>query len=271
MTTAARDYDFRVLALRDIDPPPIVMRESMDDVKLGELVTSIRDKGVVSPIGVYENEGRFTIIYGHRRFVAAERAGELSLPARVHADGTAREEDYKFTENYYREEVNPAEEATYFADVLDRKFDGDILGMCAHFGLTESFVQGRLDLLRGDDDVLAALKAKKISLGVARELNKMKDAGYRRLRLADAMEIGASITTVQSWRIQDQRTLDANANLAHGAAGNVAPSTESPLTNVDVCPFCDLDDDQHDMEFVRVHRSCHQIQRRRLRAARTQQ
>lgn len=271
MTTPARSYDFRIIPRELIDPPSIPMREAMDPTKLEELTESIRRKGVQSPIGVSQVGDRFTIRYGHRRHVASERAGESMLPCRVYPIDDAAEEDDKFTENYYREPVNPAEEATYLADILDRKFGGAIEEMAKHFGLTVAFIDGRLDLLRGDDDVLMALRAKKINLAVARELNKFKHAGDRRFRLADAIEAGATAGVVQSWRIQDERVRAVTEAVARGELPNVAPSTEAPLASVDTCLLCDLDDDQHDMEHVRLHRSCVTTQRRQLRAARSGQ
>lgn len=266
---AARGYDFRVLTLDVIDEPPTPMREAMDPDKLDELRANIRENGVLSPIGVFRVGERFRIIYGHRRYTAAKLAGESAIPARVHADGEAHEEDFKLAENTYREDVNPAEEATWLADLLERKCNGEIEKLCALVRRKESWIQGRLDLLRGDEEVHNALRAGKINLAVARELNKVKDVRYRRHHLADAVEQGATAATVQAWRINTERFLALQAAERDGTLPDVAPSTESPHTATETCPLCDLDDDQHAMEYVRVHRSCHETRRRELRASRT--
>lgn len=263
---AERQYDFRVIELARINPPLLPMREAMDLEKLEELKGSIREKGVVSPLGVYVDGDRFTIIYGHRRYVAAGAIGERVVPCRVHVDGNAREEDYKFTENYYREDVNPAAEATWFADLLERKHAGNIEALCAALGLKESFIQGRLDLLRGDELVLQALRERKIVLGVARELNKMRDQGWRRHYLADALEQGANSTTVRIWRMNYERYQTQQELAASGAVPAVEPSSEAPLGSADICLICRSADDLHEMEYVRVHKSCLQVHERNTRA-----
>lgn len=257
-----RQYDFRVLELGRIDPPPVAMREAMDPEKLEELKASIRAKGVVSPLGVYVAGDRFTIIYGHRRYIAARAIGERVVPCRVHADGSAREEDYKFTENYYREDVNPAEEATWFADLLERKHAGNIEALCAELSLKESFIQGRLDLLRGDAAVLQALRERRIVLGVARELNKIHDEGWRRHYLTDALEQGANSTTVRTWRMNFERYQTQQDLVARGAVPDVAPSSEAPLGTLDACLICGRTVGQHVMTYVKVHNDCLSVHQR---------
>jgi ParB family chromosome partitioning protein len=264
---AARLYDFRVIALDLIDPPPAPMRESFDPAKLEELTHSIRDKGIVSPIGVYASGDRFVVIYGHRRRVAAELAGELAAPCRVHPDGTAREEDYKFTENYYREEVNPAEEATWFAHLLETKHAGQIEPLAAELRLSVNFLNGRLDLLRGDPAILQALREKRLNLAVARELNKIRNPAWRAHYLADAIEMGATAAMVRTWRTNAERTDALQAAAADPDAEAIAPSTAAPIVSQDLCILCLDPGDNHETEFVRVHRSCLQVHRRAQRGA----
>jgi ParB/RepB/Spo0J family partition protein len=262
-----RSFDFRLIALEAIDPPPVPMRDAMDPEKLGELEASIRDKGILSPLGVYARGDRFVIIYGHRRYVAAQHVGELAVPCRVHEDGSAREEDYKFTENYFREDVNPAAEAAWFADLLERKHAGNIEALCAELGLRESFVQGRLDLLRGGEDVLLALRDHSITLSVARELNKIRPADWRSFYLADAIAQGATAAIVQRWRIERERLAKIEAAEARGELAAVPAAIESPIHSIDVCLVCALPDDPLEMEFARVHKDCARAHRRAQRAA----
>lgn len=262
-----RAYDFRVLPIEAIDPPPIPMRDAMDPDKLRELESSIRQKGILSPLGVYAAGDRYVLIYGHRRYVAAEHVGEARVPCRVHADGHAREEDFKFTENYMREEVNPAAEAAWFADLLERKHAGNIEALCADLGVRESFVQGRLDLLRGGADVLLALRDQTINLAVARELNKIKAPDWRAFYLADAVKYGATAATVQGWRLERERAARVEAAEGSGAGIVAAIPAEVPIQTVDHCLICALPDDPLEMEYARVHRDCARAHRRAQRAA----
>lgn len=262
-----RDYDFRVIAYELIDPPSVAMRENMDDGKLAELAADIRRAGVQSPLGVFEVGERFRIIYGHRRYVAAGLVAERKLPCRVHKDGSAREEDYKFRENYYREEVNPAEEATWLAHLLEEKHGGAIEALCAELNLTESFVNGRLDLLAGDVRVLDALRKKQINLAVARELNKIKHRDYLAVVLTDAVREGLTAGEVMRRRQDVDRTLRMQEIGADPAVANLAPSREASVESVDACLLCESPEDPLSMIRVAVHKDCLTSLMRRNRTA----
>ena len=56
----------------------------VDDDKMQELVDSIRENGVLTPVVVREiTENRYEIISGHRRCHAAEKVGLLRVPCVV--------------------------------------------------------------------------------------------------------------------------------------------------------------------------------------------
>jgi ParB family chromosome partitioning protein len=102
------------------------MREQMDDRALEALADNIKRNGILQPPGVIEADGRFRIVWGHRRFEASKLAGETAIPVRVLYDAEITEEELKIAENAHQEPVNPMGEASYYADILERKFGGDI-------------------------------------------------------------------------------------------------------------------------------------------------
>lgn len=74
------------LPIELIDPAPINVHavESADDPEFVGLVESIRSNGIINRIIVREGEeGRRTIIDGHRRFYAAKAAGLETVPVEV--------------------------------------------------------------------------------------------------------------------------------------------------------------------------------------------
>lgn len=257
-----RRYDFRVLPIELVDPPDVAMREQMDPDKLTELTEDIRRNGMIQPGGVIINGDRYRVVYGHRRRIASELAGESVFPAFVYPADSDVEEDLKIAENTIREDVNPAEEATYLATLLDKKCNGEIERLCRLVKRRESWINGRLDLLRGDDDVFEALKRQRITLTVARELNKVKNPTYRALFLDDAIAQGATATTVINWRMNADRMDRLQDAAASPEAAEHQPSTEGAIADVDVCVLCRLSSDPHLMEYVRVHRDCHAQHRR---------
>ena len=68
----------RMIPLTEIDPNPHQARSELGNMK--ELMASIKKKGVLEPILVRPKEGRYEIIAGERRYVAAQRIGLGEIP-----------------------------------------------------------------------------------------------------------------------------------------------------------------------------------------------
>ena len=86
-------------------------RVNINDVHLAELMQSIRQHGVMQPIGVASNgNGAFVLRFGHRRLLACQKLGWKTIPAIV----SAKMDDQKLlienlTENVQREDPSFAE------------------------------------------------------------------------------------------------------------------------------------------------------------------
>jgi ParB family chromosome partitioning protein len=103
----------RMLAIGEIEPDPNQPRESMG--ALDELVSSIREKGVLEPILVRRSPDRagatYRIISGERRYRASMEAGLLELPA-IEMEVTEQEAlEIALIENLQRKDLTPFEEA----------------------------------------------------------------------------------------------------------------------------------------------------------------
>ncbi|WP_026495385.1 ParB/RepB/Spo0J family partition protein [Butyrivibrio sp. WCD3002] len=84
----------------------------VDDKKMNDLVESIKERGVLTPVLVRpDDEGTYEMISGHRRLHAAKRAGLRKIPAIIkemtNDDATIAMVD----SNVQREEVLPSEKA----------------------------------------------------------------------------------------------------------------------------------------------------------------
>ena len=69
------------IAVEDVRPNRYQPRKIFDDLKLTELVNSIREKGVVQPIIVQKSDSGYELIAGERRWRAAQKAGLNKIPA----------------------------------------------------------------------------------------------------------------------------------------------------------------------------------------------
>lgn len=254
MSHAAPRPDIRTIPTSLIDPPEIAMREKMSDLGLDALADSMRRHGQLQNIGVVIAGDRFRVAYGHRRRVAAELAGLPEMLCRVFPEGTPDEEALKVDENEEQEPVNAAAQATYYAELLTKRCDNDVRKLVALVKRKESFVLDRLDLIKGDELVLDALRHNRILLNTARELNKVSEQMYRRLWLHDAVHQGLNARAIRTLRMQRDR--DRHITEGHATAAAVTPSTEPALESLDACVLCGSASDQHEMTYRKVHRSC---------------
>lgn len=109
----------RGIKIREIEPNPDQPRREFDPVALGELESSIRQNGVITPITVRKTASGYQIVAGERRWRAARAAGLEEIPAYVL--DIDDEEAYKLAlvENLQRQDLNPIEEALGFKKLID--------------------------------------------------------------------------------------------------------------------------------------------------------
>lgn len=252
MSTAVFRPELMYVPLLLVDEPDIAMRETFDPSAMDELIESIQSHGVIEAVVLIRNGERFRIAAGHRRSIAAVAAGLELIPASVYPEGTPTEEALKNHENAFREEVNAAQEALYFERILNEQCDGDVMRLCGRVGRKQSYVEGRLDLLRGYPEVLAALREARITVSVARALNRYKDAGFMKSHLASAIETGAKATQVDRWRTDIERMVEQYPQPDDGGAP--LPKGQPMEPPKMCCAVCGGSKDPYNLEFMYVHR-----------------
>ena len=112
----------KMIALEKIDLNPRQPREDVGD--LTDLISSIKEKGVLEPLLVSPRGDRYQIIAGERRFRASIKAGLSQVPCiEVDADEKGILE-ISLIENLQRKDLTPFEEAE------------GIQSLCQRFGYT---------------------------------------------------------------------------------------------------------------------------------------
>lgn len=96
-------------------------RKNFDAEKLQELAESIKIHGVIQPLVLKPEGGRYTIIAGERRFRAAKIAGLKTVPATIKDVDPRQLLELSIIENIQREDLNPIEEAQAI-DVLMKEY-----------------------------------------------------------------------------------------------------------------------------------------------------
>src|SRR5229473_2116732 len=191
--------EFRDLPLDALRRPDLDARLDRDPEKLQELADDIRRRGVIFPLVVFPVGAAYEIVDGFRRYLAAQQAGVVFVTCCVYPTKDVALEGIKYAANAFREDMSPADEAIFFNELLNGECRGDIGKLSALVNKKITYVDNRLALLRGAEDVFEALRARKISIGVANELNKIEDARYRAHYLHHAIEGGSTVAVVSAW------------------------------------------------------------------------
>lgn len=137
----------RMIALDQLDPNPEQPRVEIGD--LSELVTSVREKGVLEPLLVKptQQKGRWMIIAGERRWRAAKAAGLRDVPCIEMDVDEAAVAEIALIENMQRKDLTPWEEA-----------DG-LAALCQRYGYTHEDVSKKVGKSRSTVTEAIALAA----------------------------------------------------------------------------------------------------------------
>ncbi|MEU6849319.1 ParB/RepB/Spo0J family partition protein [Actinacidiphila alni] len=167
---------FAELELDFITPNPRQPREVFDEDALNELITSIKEVGLLQPVVVREiGRNRFELIMGERRWRACREAGLERIPAIVRATDDEKLLLDALLENLHRAQLNPLEEAAAY-DQLLRDFACTHEQLADRIGRSRSQVSNTLRLLKLSAPVQRRVAAGVISFGHARALLALEDA-----------------------------------------------------------------------------------------------
>ncbi|MGF1429167.1 ParB/RepB/Spo0J family partition protein [Kitasatospora sp. LaBMicrA B282] len=174
---------FAELPLDAITPNPRQPREVFDEAKLEELVTSIKEVGLLQPVVVRQvGPERYELIMGERRWRASRAAGLKQIPAIVRATGDDKLLLDALLENLHRAELNPLEEAAAY-DQLLRDFGCTHDELADRIGRSRSHVSNTIRLLKLSSAVQKRVAAGVLTAGHARALLAVPD-GERQDELA---------------------------------------------------------------------------------------
>lgn len=242
--------EYRKVALHEIDPPALPIREAMDEEKLDQLQLSMASRGQILPIILKLRNDRYEIEDGHRRYTAALALGWTEIQARICSDDELKEDAWKLDANICREDLSDAEIALWMRELSEQKGYTEAQ-LCQITGRKPDWVGDRLRLFSGCPKVFDALRERKITFSVARELNKITDEKFRLMYLDMALRDGVSYVRVREW---------VNGWKTHHA-GNPLPETkpeqpaagEAPPPPANACCYCGGHADPWNIVHVPIH------------------
>lgn len=174
-TDSAGAY-FAEIPLSQIVPNPKQPRVVFDQDALDELVTSIKEVGLLQPVVVRKvAEERYELVMGERRWRACGEAGLEDIPAIVRATDDEKLLLDALLENLHRAQLNPLEEAAAY-DQLLKDFNCTHDQLADRIGRSRPQVSNTLRLLRLSPQVQRRVAAGVLSAGHARALLSLDDS-----------------------------------------------------------------------------------------------
>ncbi|HEV2486059.1 MAG TPA: ParB/RepB/Spo0J family partition protein [Terracidiphilus sp.] len=174
-STVINATEYRDVPLSHLNESKTNPRRVFEDAALKELAASIRSQGILSPLLVRPlTENGFEIVFGARRYRAAQLAEQETLPVRIKHMTDAEVIEAQLVENLIRAEIHPMEEAEGFAALLrleEPKYT--IEQIAARVGKPPSFIASRLKLIDLVPAVVEAFYANEIGVGHALLLAKI--------------------------------------------------------------------------------------------------
>ncbi len=151
--------------IRDEEQP----RKEFTNEAIEALASSIKEHGVLQPIVVTKEEGKYKIVAGERRWRASKIAGLKKIPAIIRTLDLQNRLEISIIENAQREDLNAIELATAYAK-LKAQFNLTAKEIAAKVGKSESSVFNTMRLLNFPDEIKKTIVKEKLSEGVMRPL-----------------------------------------------------------------------------------------------------
>tara|TARA_B100000965_G_scaffold404894_1_gene437038 strand:+ start:1264 stop:2103 length:840 start_codon:yes stop_codon:yes gene_type:complete len=167
------------LLVSDLYPNRFQPRKIFDEESLNELEKSIKERGIIQPIIVRKSDenSKYEIIAGERRWLAAQKAGLHEVPVVVTEADDLKSLEFAIVENVQRNDLNPLEEAQGYQRLIN-EFSYDQEKVSKFIGKSRSYIANCLRILTLPTEVLDLIKLKKISAGHAKILVGLENASF---------------------------------------------------------------------------------------------
>ncbi len=155
-------------------------RKNFEKESLEELTNSIKERGIIQPIIVRKSkdqDGKFEIVAGERRWQAAQNAGLHEVPAVVIKADNLKSLEFAIVENVQRKDLNPIEEAEGYKKLID-EFRYDQEKVAKFIGKSRSHISNCLRLLSLPNEVIDLIQNNKLSQGHAKVLVGLENAFF---------------------------------------------------------------------------------------------
>src|SRR5580765_1362933 len=213
---AEREGSLVELPIHDIKPNPFQPRKTVDPTALEELVSSIKQAGLLQPVVVRRApaNGGYELIAGERRLRACQQLGWERIPA-VQRDADDRTLlTLALIENLQRDDLSPVDEARGYERLI-AEFKLAQQDVADAVGRDRSTVANALRLLKLPTAVLQMLHEGQLSVGHARALLALEDPRIVTNLAREAVAQGLSVREVED-RVRGGRAPERRPRMKRG-------------------------------------------------------
>ena len=174
------DIQKNKISISDITPNKYQPRKIFDEDKLNDLTQSIKERGILQPIIVRksnDDNSKFEIIAGERRWLAAQRANLHEVPVVITEADDLKSLEFAIVENVQRHDLNPLEEAQGYKRLID-EFSYDQEKVSKFLGKSRSHITNSLRILTLPAEVIKLIETQKLTTGHAKILVGLENATF---------------------------------------------------------------------------------------------
>ena len=246
------DININKVFISDLISNKFQPRKIFDEESLQDLTSSIKERGIIQPIIVRkstDNNSKYEIIAGERRWLAAQKAGLHEVPVVITNVDDLKSLEFAIVENVQRKDLNAIEEALGYQRLIE-EFSYDQEKVAQFIGKSRSHIANFLRLLSLPEEVLKLIETKKLSPGHAKVLVGLNNVEFVANKI---VEKNLSVRQAENFvkifkikkksfsRLKDSNLLALESSIIEKIGLNVSIKNKKNNTGTLVLEYKDLD------------------------------
>lgn len=217
--------------LDSIVPSPLQPRREFREDQLNELMESIREHGVISPLVVRNVNGQLELIAGERRWRASRLAGLNVVPVIVREASDRDVLEMALIENLQREDLNPIEEAEAYQR-LSKDFHLTQEVIAKRVGKNRATVANTIRLLELSPKVSTLVAQGRLSTGHAKVILGLKHHSLQELVADQVIKKGLTVRSTEKEVERELKAGGAGAGKRRSSKESDGPSSPEVLSAI---------------------------------------
>jgi len=239
-----------------IDEPKAMARMGIDPEAVAELAQSISEIGLLQPVVLRGDGGRYEIIAGHRRYLAHKKLELSKIKSIIKTMSDQEAILARATENLARVDLTPLEEAAIYADLVNgHSMTFEQIGQ--KMGKTPGTIKRRMDLLKMPPQLQQAVHKGEVSMSAAEELWPISNETDLEYYLLFAIENGCTKEVARQWCKQWKDTQRHQAEPSDEGGGAASPFAPRPYYVA--CDLCDGPEEMEKMVRLSICPVCYKV------------